>query len=141
MSQQGDNMIQRILVTLTAALCLVTSVDSRASTIENIVDTPIPVKLDGSQRSVEEAREAIIAGCRRRGWTPVVKDDATIKCSILVRAKHYVEVDIPFSASSYSILYADSRLMDYDAEKQRIHRNFNKWIIMLSQTIQTQFGN
>lgn len=135
-------MTQKIFVALTAILCLGFTFDSEAAApIENIVDQVVPAKLDGSERSVDEVRDAIIAGCRRKGWSPVVKDDATIKCSILVRAKHYAEVDIPFSTSSYSILYADSRVLDYDAETQRIHRNFNKWIILLSQAIQMQFAN
>ena len=105
----------------------------------NIEDEGIPARLDGSTYSIDEVRQAIVAGCRLKGWKPVVVDDAEIKCSILVRGKHYAEVSIPYSASAYSILYVDSRVLKYDAERQRIHRNYNKWVILLSRAIQQQF--
>jgi hypothetical protein len=112
-----------------------------AKPILNIEDESVPVKLDGSTRSIEEVRNAIAAGCRLKGWSSVIVDEAHIKCSILVRGKHYAEVMIPYTESEYSILYADSRDLDYDAERQRIHRNYNKWVILLSRAIQQQFTN
>ena len=112
-----------------------------AKPIMNIEDEAVPVKLDGSTRSADEVGKAIAAGCKAKGWTPVMVDDTQLKCSILVRGKHYAEVLIPFTESKYSILYSDSRVLDYDAERQRIHRNYNKWVILLSQTIQRQFAN
>jgi hypothetical protein len=112
-----------------------------AKPILNIEDESVPVKLDGSTLSIEEVRDAIAAGCKLKGWTPVIVDEGQIKCSILVRGRHYAEVLIPYTESKYSILYSDSRVLDYDAERQRIHRNYNKWVILLSQTIQRQFAN
>ena len=112
-----------------------------AKPILNIEDESVPVKLDGSTRSIEEVRDAIAAGCTLKGWTPVIVDGAPIKCSILVRGRHYAEVTIPYSESKFSILYADSRVLEYDAERQRIHRNYNKWVILLSRAIQQQFVN
>lgn len=110
-----------------------------ASPILNFEDEAIPVKLDGSARSIEEVGQAIVAGCKVKGWAPVVVDDTTLKCSILVRGRHYAEVSIPYTESKYSILYSDSRVLDYDAERQRIHRNYNKWVILLQRAIQQQF--
>ena len=101
----------------------------------------MPIKLDGSGRTVEEVQEAIVKGCRGKGWSPVLDGENQIKCSITVRGKHFVEVKIPFTESAYSILYSDSRVMDYDAERQRIHRNYNRWIVLLSDSIQRQFQN
>lgn len=66
--------------------------------------------------------------------------EARIKCSILVRGRHYAEVLIPYSSSAYSIHYSDSRVLDYDEKDQSIHRNYNKWVILLSQEIQSQFS-
>ena len=62
-----------------------------------------------------------------------------MKCSILVRGKHYAEVKIPFSLTNYSILYSDSRVLDYNEKKQRIHRNYNNWVINLNASIQRNF--
>lgn len=111
-----------------------------AKPIHNVVDEPVPVRLDGSSPTLEEVKKAIIAGCQRRGWTAVLDGDTQIKCSILVRGKHYAEVAIPYSESSYSILYVDSRMLDYNEKRQKIHRNYNGWVIKLSGTIQQQFN-
>jgi hypothetical protein len=114
---------------------------SAAKPILNIEDESVPIKFDGSTRGIEEVRDAIAAACRLKGWTPVIVDEEQIKCSILVRGRHYAEVMIPYTESKYSILYADSQVLDYDAERQRIHRNYNKWVILLSRAIQQQFAN
>ena len=109
--------------------------------ILNIENEAVPARLDGSPRSLEEVREAIVAGCRVKGWKPIIDGDTKVNCSILVRGKHYAEVKIPYTESEYSILYADSRVLDYDPDRQRIHRNYNKWVILLSSAIQQQFAN
>ena len=108
--------------------------------IENIVDRPVPVNVDGSARALEEVKAAIIEGCQAKRWSAVMDGGARIKCSILVRGRHYAEVIIPYSSSAYSIYYSDSRVLDYDEEDQSIHRNYNKWVILLSQAIQSQFS-
>jgi len=114
---------------------------STGQPISNIEDRAIPTKLDGSARSLDDVREAIAKGCSSKGWAPVVVDESRLKCSILVRGKHYAEVNIPFTESGYSIIYADSRVLDYDPEQRRIHRNYNKWVILLSQSIDQQMLN
>jgi len=108
--------------------------------IQNIEDEVVPPKFDGSPRSLEEVRDAIANGCKGKGWRPVMDGETKITCSILVRGKHYAEVSIPFSATNYSILYANSRVLDYDAERQRIHRNYNGWVLNLNGSIQRQFA-
>ena len=105
----------------------------------NLVDVAVPANDDGSARTTEQVQEAIIAGCRYKGWMPKVDSDSQIRCSILVRARHFAEVTIPYSEKSYSILYESSRELDYDQERQRIHRNYNKWVDLLSAAIQQQF--
>jgi hypothetical protein len=34
----------------------------------------------------------------------------------------------------------DSRQLDYNEKRQKIHRNYNGWVIKLSATIQQQFN-
>lgn len=130
----------RVVAIFLASLAICGCV-STGQPISNIEDKVIPTKLDGSDRSLDDVREAIAKGCMSKGWTPVVVDESQIKCSILVRGKHYAEVNIPFTESGYSIVYADSRVLDYDPEQGRIHRNYNKWVILLSQSIDQQMLN
>lgn len=111
-----------------------------AKPILNIVDQPVPIQPDGRQLSAEDVQFAIIEGCRARGWAPTIESDDTIRASITVRGRHYAEVEIPFSETSYSIIYVESDNLDYNETKQRIHRNYNKWVLNLSASINTKFG-
>lgn len=121
-------------------LLVLTSFAWAAKPILNIVDEPWPLRADGSSATLDGAKEAIIAGCLDKGWTPVADGDAQIKCSILVRGKHFAEVVIPFSESNFSILYSDSRVLDYNEKKQKIHRNYNNWVLNLSQSIKKLYS-
>ena len=123
-------------------VCLVcmSAVCYAADPIQNFLEIPIPANLDGSSPNAEEVKTAIIKGCRARGWTPVVNGANSIIASILVRSKHYAEVEIVFTGKTYSIKYRSSRDLDYDEKDQTIHRNYNKWVVMLSATIQREFG-
>jgi hypothetical protein len=133
-------MKSRVLATFAVVLLTTTAVwAAKYQPIQNIVDEPVPILPDGSARNADAVRAAIIAGCTLRTWTPVVSGDNELTCSILVRGRHYAEVRIPYSGENYSILYSSSRELNYDAEKQKIHRNYNKWIFNLSNAIKIQF--
>jgi len=121
---------------IVSCFLLATNPTWAAKPIENLIDVPVPVKLDGSTSTLEDVKNAIIAGCKRKGWKPVLGEGNKLTCSILVRTRHFAEVEIPYSASNYSIVYKTSRELDYDEKKQRIHRNYNKWVILLSEAIQ-----
>jgi hypothetical protein len=108
--------------------------------IENLADVPIPAKADGTPRTREEVRMAILQGCSAKGWTGADDGEQKIRASILVRGKHYVEVSIPYTTQLYSILYLSSRNMDYDEKKQTIHRKYAAWVGNLSAAIQREFG-
>ena len=111
-----------------------------AAKVENLIDVQVPANIDGSSPSVEDVKKAILAGCKRKGWIPVVDEDGNITCSITVRSQHYAEVEIPYSANDFSILYKSSRGLKYNEASQKIHRNYNKWVTLLSQAIQQQFS-
>ena len=111
-----------------------------AKSIENLIDIQIPVYVDGTYPSLDVVRAAIISGCSKRGWTPVLDGENKIVASILVRSKHYAEIEIPYSDREYSILYKASKNLNYNAEKRKIHRNYNKWVVMLSSSIQRELG-
>jgi hypothetical protein len=118
---------------------LVPAVVLAGQPILNLKDVAVPVRPDGSSYTVEEVQAAIIGGCRVKGWTPKIEAPGRISASILVRGKHYAEVSITYTAAAYSIQYVTSRDLDYDEASQEIHRNYNKWVTLLSETIQRQF--
>lgn len=108
--------------------------------IQDLIDVPTPVNVDGSQPKIEDVKAAIISACRKRGWVPVVSGENKITASLDVRSKHFAEVDISYTALNYSIVYKSSRELDYNEKKRSIHRNYNKWVSMLSSSIQREFG-
>jgi hypothetical protein len=128
-------MFLRNLILAAIVLCVATPALA-GKPIEDLVDVPVPGDLAGNGRSIEDVKQAIIDGCRTKGWRPQIVNDNEMKCSILVRSRHYAEVRIPYSAEKYSILYADSKELDYDPETRKIHRNYNRWVVNLSQAIQ-----
>lgn len=107
--------------------------------IMNIHDRAVPVNVDGSGRTIDEVRAAVIEGCKLKGWTPVMNGENEIKCSIDVRGRHYAEVLIAYTAEHFSIVYSGSRGLEYNEKKQRIHRNYNRWVANLALAIQQQF--
>lgn len=111
-----------------------------AKPIQDLSGVKVPVYVDGSQPTIEEVKQAVIAGCHKRGWTPVISGANQITASILVRSKHFAEVEISYSEADYSITYKSSKNLDYNEKRQRIHRNYNSWISKLSSSIQREFG-
>lgn len=127
-------------ILLSFALVIVPSLSFAAEPVLNLNDVLLPAKLDGGAYAPEDVRKAILLGCQRRGWTAVDNGPNALRASITIRSKHYAEVDIPYNAAGYSIIYRDSSELDYNPKRNTIHGNYNKWIGNLSRTIQQQFG-
>ncbi|MCH1925993.1 hypothetical protein L9G74_13190 [Shewanella sp. C32] len=124
---------------IAGVLLLTSGLAMAATPIEDLNNVAVPTKIDGTVLTFEEVRNAIVRGCKDRGWKPELVSEGVIKASILVRNRHQAEVRIPFDSKSYSIQYVKSDNLDYDAEDHTIHRNYNKWVVYLSQSIQKEF--
>jgi hypothetical protein len=105
-----------------------------AKPILNIQDHPI-TWVSATPPALGSVQEAILLGLVDKGWTGTAISPGLIEGSILVRGKHFASVLISFGLNRYSIQYKDSRNLDYNAEKKKIHRNYNKWIINLQNSI------
>lgn len=94
--ERGDySMNSRLAIMFSLILIAGGTGCATSQPIENIVDRPVPVNVDGSARALEEVKAAIIEGCQAKRWSAVMDGGARIKCSILVRGRHYAEVIIP----------------------------------------------
>jgi hypothetical protein len=127
-----------VLVLLTAASFVPIPADA-AKPINNLRDQTVPSNVDGSSRSIKQVQSIVVEACLARGWQPVVEEKGLITASINVRGRHYAKISIPFTSNAYSILYVESNNLDYNAKRQRIHRNYNNWVIKLSGTIDKYF--
>jgi hypothetical protein len=132
--------MSRLSLFLVLFLAIVPGASDAGVRISNLRDLTVPTKYDGTQFSLEEVRAAIIEGCTARGWSAALKSEGMISASILVRGKHLAQITIPFNSSTYSLLYESSENLDYSASRLTIHRNYNKWVLKLSRTINQKFG-
>ena len=123
---------------LAIALLLASAPSGAASPIKNMIDVPVPIRADGGRYSIEEVRTAIIQGSQTPLWTAEVAGDTIIRAKLNVKNKHFAVVEIPYSESAYSIIYVSSDNLDYNPTRQTIHRNYSKWILRLTTSINEQ---
>ncbi len=127
--------MKRLILTLALILFLMPVGADAAKRILNLQDEQVPLKVDRSAFTTRQVQSMIMESCIAKGWTPAIKRKGVISASITIRGKHYAEVEIPFTANSYSILYVSSENLDYNEERQSIHRNYNNWVLNLAASI------
>ena len=78
-----------------------------------------------SAASVEKAFKTCTAA---RGWNFEKVAPGRMIGKLMVRGKHYVEVDVVFNSKEYQITYRNSRNMKYNAKTKTIHNRYNGWV-------------
>ena len=115
--------------TLAQAGCL------RCEPILNVADTLVAAPA-GKSLSTHQVRAAIIRAGATLGWQ--MKEEAPGKLvGALVLRSHTAVVEIPYAATSYSILYKSS--IDLNEGDGQIYKNYNSWIRNLTKGINAQF--
>jgi len=80
--------------------------------------------------------ECIVRGVASRGWQ--VKQDAPgVVIATIQRADLSATVDIPYTATDYSILHRESS-PGFKFDGQRIHKHYNQWIDRLRASIEQE---
>ncbi len=101
--------------------------------MQEIIDAPFPWPT-GKPATMDQAQRAVMAGLAAKGWVGSVAAPGKAH-GLLHRDDWTCEIDVTFDTKSYSIRYADSKNLDYDATKKVIHRNFNRWLQFLQEQI------
>ena len=99
------------------------------------------MRADGKPLTAEKVKRAILLAGVRHNWSITPEKNGLMIATINVRAKHTTTVEIPYSASSFSIKYRDSVNLSYrkdDNGVDMIHPNYNRWIDNLRQDIVSQ---
>jgi len=150
--------MKSVLRILMLVLVLAPAVVDAREPIVNLEDVPISMKADGTSFTLQEARAAIIRGCVAGGWAPFVDSEGVIHASLNVRDKHFAEVDITVTPTTYSVQYVSSKNLDYRVtaayeyyedpygirqkrhigQRFLIHENYNIWIAELSNWIKKE---
>lgn len=129
-------MTKRYLKILTMGIALIATlllVGCGTVPVYNISDAPVEV--DATNYSAKDVKKAIIKAGMELGWRIKEREPGELVGKLHVR-KHMATVKIPYSKSGYSIIYTESTGLKYNAEKDEIHKSYNKWIRNLDQKIQ-----
>ena len=124
--------MRKIVLAVTTLLLVVACT---TAPVLNIRNAKFSTLLNGQPPSVEKVEKAILIAAQKRGWSARIVHPGLIEASIIVR-DHRASIEIPYDSAEYSILYSDSSNLDYDGTK--IHRNYNNWVVKLSESIQKE---
>lgn len=103
--------------------------------ILNVTDAAVPVTKPNY--ALEDVRAAIIRAGAGLGWNVTDAGDNKMLAVLHLRS-HVAKVEIPYSKTSFSILYKDSENLEYDGSK--IHSNYNGWVQNLNRAINVQLS-
>jgi hypothetical protein len=104
--------------------------------IYNVNDEPITTP-SGKHLTSSQVRSAIVTAGSSLGW--VIKDQGPGRLlGTLHLRTHTAVVEIPYSASKYSIVYKSSE--NLDEADGKIHRNYNGWVQNLDRAIRTEIA-
>ena len=106
--------------------------------IHNVESASVPANRDGTPMAATDVARAIHSAASHKRWTTEDITGSLIEASIVVRGRHEAMVDIPFDSKHYSIRL--KRTSDLDQSNGKIHRNYNKWIILLNEEISSRLG-
>ncbi len=102
--------------------------------ILNVYDAVVAAPA-GKRASANDVRAAIIRAGAALGWQ--IKEEGPGKLlGALILRTHTAVVEIPYSATSYSIRYRSS--INLDESDGQIHKNYNGWISNLTKGINAQ---
>lgn len=100
--------------------------------ILNVKDSTIAKPVQAAQ-----VRQAIISAGAVLGWKIVEVKPGLLEGTLVLR-EHTAVVEIPYTTSTYSIVY--KRGVNLAEKDGQIHRNYNGWVQNLDKGIQAQLA-
>jgi hypothetical protein len=98
--------------------------------------------------TMEDYKNAILRGGKNAHiwheqgvrWAFEEEDPGHLVGKLVVRSKHFVNVDVRFDTASFSISYKSSQNMNYNRDRNEIHPKYNRWIKDLEAEIQAEIA-
>lgn len=109
----------------------------RMAPVMDIVDAPVVEPSGGQKLTADQVKLAIQRAGSTLGWQIKEVQPFLLEGTLTLR-KHVAQVNIPYSAQRYSIVYKDSKELNYDGKN--IHSNYNGWVQNLDKAIKVQMG-
>ncbi|MBP8283350.1 MAG: hypothetical protein KAX46_05485 [Chromatiaceae bacterium] len=100
----------------------------RSAPVRDMGPTSIP------STSPERVNKTIHIAGASLGWVMKEQSPGLIVATLTLR-DHLAVVEIPYSATSFSIRYKDSQNLRYNADDRSIHSNYNGWVQNLNNAI------
>jgi hypothetical protein len=95
------------------------------------------VTTSGKALTPAQVRQAIVTAGTALGWTVVDAQPGKLEGTLNLRT-HTAVVDIPYSATAYSIVF--KRGDNLNVEGDKIHKNYNGWVQNLDRGIRTELS-
>lgn len=89
----------------------------------------------GKPLTPDQVKSAIIRAGAALGWQMKETGPGKLTATLHLRS-HSASIEIPYSVTSYSIVYKSS--VDLNENNGQIHKNYNGWIQNLTRGIDTQ---
>ena len=126
--------VSRWVAVLAAAAAL--SACNTMAPIQNVENVSVTSSTN-RPLSPGEVRAAIVRAGAGLGWTMKDAGPGVINGTLILRT-HTAEVQIPYSATSYGIVYKSS--VNLQESGGKIHRNYNGWVQNLNRGINAQLA-
>jgi hypothetical protein len=104
--------------------------------IYNVTNAPVAVA-SGKAVAPTQVRQAIITGGSALGWRIVDAGPGRLEGTLNLRT-HVAVVDIPYTATQYSIVYKSGE--NLKSADGTIHKNYNGWIQNLERNIRAELA-
>jgi hypothetical protein len=104
--------------------------------IYNVTDEPVATPT-GKHLTASQVRGGIMTAGTALGWHFVDAGPGRLEGSLHLR-NHGAVVEIPYSATKYSIVYKSSE--NLDASGGTIHKNYNGWVQNLDRQIRAELA-
>ncbi|MDD0973659.1 hypothetical protein [Pseudomonas fontis] len=84
----------------------------------------------------DQMSRAIVTALHDRQWVVQSVKPGMVKAAITIRGKHHAEVNIPYTPTSFEVVYRSSWGLDY--KNGNIHGNYNRWVNNLRDNVLKQ---
>lgn len=102
--------------------------------IQNVNGAPI---VSANAVPAAQVKTALMNAGTSLGWQMAGVSPGLVQGTLNLR-KHTAAVDVPYSATKYSIVYKSS--VNLDEIVGQIHRNYNSWVQNLSKKVGTELA-
>ena len=102
----------------------------------NNVSGDVVLATPGKSAKTEDVRDAIVRAGTALGWKMQPAAPGVVAGELGVANKHWVNVDVQYTATAYSIVYRSSTNMK--EKNGEINRNYNAWVENLNNAIRRE---